>query len=267
MTGREIVDYGAKWARDADVYTQQEAVTGSTFLSTRGGVLAVGDEQMPGNQVCVIILDVMKENTYYTGKFDPDNKAPPICYAFGRDADDMAPHMSMQVDAEYFVPQSATCSACPHNEWGSADTGRGKACQNRRRLQLIPAGYYSAKRGSRDFDLELFTDPKHFASADIVSLKLPVTSGEILAKYIASVAASNRRPPHGVITRLFLEPDPKYQYTVRFEMIEEVSDDLADAIFARHDEAVAAKIQGYQVPQEREVQQTGSLRNVRSQRR
>lgn len=266
MTGRDIVNYDEKWARDAQTYAQQEAVSGGTFLSTRGGVLSIGEESLPGNQACVIILDVLKENTFYAGKFDPDNAVPPICYAFGRDVDEMAPHPTMQADLEYFQPQSDTCAACPHNEWGSAEKGRGKACQNRRRLQLIPAGYFSAKRGSRDFDLEVFTDPKHFQTADMASMKLPVTSGEILAKYINQIAASAHRPPHGVITRLFIEPDAKYQYVVRFEMIEEVSDDLADVIFARHDEAVAAKIQGYQVPQAREVAQTGSLRGLRGRR-
>lgn len=262
--GRNLVNYDERWAADAVKYAEQEAVVGGTFLSTRGGTLKIGDETLPGNQACVIILDVIKENTYYEGKFDPDNKMPPICYAFGREADEMAPHPSMQVDLDYFEPQSDACQGCQWNQWGSADKGRGKACQNRRRLTLIPAGFYMPKRGSRDFDLEVFTDPKHFQTADMVQLKLPVTSGEVLGKYISQIASSINRPPHGVITRLFLEPDEKTQYKVRFEMIEEVSDDIADMVFARHDEAVNAKIQGYAPPQEREVAATGSLRNLRN---
>jgi hypothetical protein len=98
----------------------------------------------------------------------------------------------------------------------------------------------------------------------MVQIKLPVTSGESLSKYIAQVAASINRPPHGVITRLFLEPDEKKQYKVRFEMIEEVSDDIAGMVLARHDEAVNAKVRGYSPPREREVAAAGSLRNLRS---
>jgi hypothetical protein len=68
----------------------------------------------------------------------------------------MGPHPSMQADAN-FQPQSDLCKTCEHNQWGSADKGRGKACQNRRRLTMIPAGVFMPKRGSRDFDLEIFT--------------------------------------------------------------------------------------------------------------
>src|ERR1700761_5118895 len=153
MTGTNLVNYNEKWAQQAAQYAEQEKLVGGTFISTRGGTLSIGEEVLPGNQMVVIVLDVVNENTFYDNKFDPDNRQPPLCYAFGRSADEMAPHESMQVDLEYFQPQAETCSVCPHNAWGSAEKGRGKACQNRRRIALIPAGYYNPRRGSRDFDL------------------------------------------------------------------------------------------------------------------
>jgi len=266
MTGRELTAYNEKWAKQAEQYAAQEQITGGTFLSTRGGTLCVGDEAMPGNQVCVLVLDAVMENTLYAEKFDADNKASPICYAFGRDAEEMAPHPSMQVDLSYFKPQHATCQGCPNNEWGSADQGRGKACQNRRRLALLPAGIYTAKRQSRDFDLDLFDDPKHYQQADICYLKLPVTSIKAWSKYVNQIAQSVNRPPHGVITRVWLEPNQKNQFEVKFEMLDMVPDELFDVVQGRHEEAVKAVIQGYSVPPEREVQQTGSLRGLRRQR-
>jgi hypothetical protein len=262
--GQEIVNYDKAWADQAQQYTAQEALTGGTFLSTRGGTLSFGDEQMPGNQACVIILDAVKENTFYGAKFDPDNRQPPICYAFGRGAeDDMGPHESMQVDLNYFEPQAEACATCKWNEWGSADKGKGKACQNRRRLALIPAGFYNAKRGSRDFDLEIINDPNHFKTADIAFIKLPVLSVKEFSKFVNDVSANFRRPPHGVIARLWVEPDPKAQYKVCFEVIEALPDELTPIIMARHEAAMTSVVQGYRVPEEKPEPQAGSLRGLR----
>lgn len=264
MTGQEIVNFDKAWAEQAQVYAAQEKLVGGTFISARGGQLTIGEEVLPGNQMAVVVLDMVNENTLYQGKFDPDNRMPPICYAFGRSAEEMAPHATMQTDLTYFKPQSADCPACPNNAWGSADQGRGKACQNRRRLALIPAGYYQPRRGSRDMDLELFSDPKHFQSADIAYAKLPVTSVTPWSKYVNQVAANFQRPPHGVVTRVWLEPDAKTQFKWCFEVIEEVPDVLAAAIMARHDQAVRQVIQGYQVPQEQPAVANGSLRGLRA---
>lgn len=261
--GQEIVNYDEAWAKAAQHAVELEPVKGGTFLSTRGGILSFDEEEQPGNQVCVIVLDMIKENTLYAEKFDPDNPASPICYAFGRGMEEMAPHHTMQSDLTYFQPQADSCDVCPHNEWGSADKGRGKACQNRRRLALIPAGYYMPKRGSKDLDLELFSDPKHFQTADIAYIKLSVTSVENWARYVSQLASSVRRPPHGVITRLYLEPHPKYQHVVRFEMIEEVPNELAQIVMQRHEEATKVVIQGYSPPQEEEPVKQGSLRGLR----
>jgi hypothetical protein len=266
MTGTAVTNYDAAWAEQAQKYADQEQLTGGTFLSTRGGTLSFGEETMPGNQACVIVLDVVKENTYYPAKFDPDSAAAPICYAFGREADEMAPHPSMQIDPNYFQPQAPECQGCKWNEWGSADQGRGKACQNRRRLALIPAGYYQGRRGSRDFDLELFTDPKHFQTADMAFIKLPVTSTGNWAKYVNQLSASVHRPPHGVISRLYLEPHTKFQYTVNWEMVDTIPDSLFQTIMARHEEAIKGVIQGYKVPEERAPAPQGSLRGLRRTR-
>jgi hypothetical protein len=265
MTGKEIVDVSKKWEAQAAQAAQETPATSSTFLSTRGGVLAFGEEVMAGNQACVIIMDDVQENTFYEGKFDPNDLQPPICYAFHRPGDfgtEMAPHESMQADLTYFEPQNDVCKGCPHNEYGSADTGKGKACQNRARLALIPAGYYQAKRGSRDFDLEIFEDAEHFRTAEMAFIKLPVMSVKEYYKFKAQTAAAMNRPPHGVICRLFLEPDAKAQYKVCFEVIEEVPDELAEIIFARRDEALAMPIKGYQAPEEKPPAHQTNPRNA-----
>lgn len=263
----QLVDISKKWETAAETAAAEIPAVGGQFLSTKGGKLKFGEEAMPGDQACVIILDAILENTAYEGKFDADNKQPPRCYAFGRlsEQKDMKPHESMDAFPDYFVPQSDSCATCPLNEYGSAETGRGKACQNRARLALIPAGFYSPKRGSRDFDLEIFTDPDHFRTADIAYLKLPVLSVKNYFKFVSDVAAAQRRPPHGVIARVWLEPDEKAQFKVCFEALEEVSDELAEIIMDRHAAQMEAKIGGYQPPQDKpdEAAKPAGLRGLR----
>jgi len=249
----EVTKYDEAFAAMADEYAKGERA-GGDFLSTRGGILTFQDDALPGNQMCVIILDAVRERTYYTEKFDPAREAnlPPLCYAFGRDNDEMAPHVSMQASS-YFEPQSEECATCPYNEWGSADTGRGKACSERRRMALLPAGYYVPKRGSRDFDLHLFTEEEHYESADIAFLKLNVMSVKDWARYVTHLSSALRRPPLAVITRIFLEPDPKSQFRVKFEVIEELPSSLYEVVLKRHEEAKAGIIFGYPPPENPEA--------------
>lgn len=262
------VDISKKWEAQAQAAAAEVPATGGTFLSTKAGVLKFGEEVMPGNQVCVIIMDALLENTAYAGKFDPNDQQPPVCYAFGRldEQKEMAPHPSMEDHPEYFVPQAESCAVCPMNEYGSADTGRGKACQNRARLALLPAGYFMQKGRTKDFDLELFNDPKHFTTADIAYLKLPVMSVKNYYKFVGDVAATHNRPPWGVIARIYLEQDAQAQFKVCFEMLELVPDELAEIIMQRHETQMDAKIGGYQPPDPNKAQnqaKPGSLRGLR----
>ncbi len=265
----DIVNYDELYARRAQRATDSEQLRSGTFLSTRGGVMKLGEEVMPGAQVCVVILDWVRENTLYADPFVADSPKPPICYAFARgpaEEAEMGPHHSMQADANYFKPQSADCASCSHNQWGSADKGRGKACQNRRRLTMIPAGMFAPKRGSRDFDLDLFLEPKHYETADPAFMKLPVTSVESWGKYVNQIGQATGRSPDGVITRIFIEPHAKYQYMVNFEFIEKVPDELVQIVMKRADAAQQAKTEGYLPPREDEGPKPahgGSLRGLR----
>ena len=266
--GRQVTKYDERFAQMADAYAGEEQV-GGDFLSTRGGILTFQDEPLPGNQMAVVILDVVMERTFYAEKYDPsaEHNSPPICYAFGRmdgteDLDDLAPHVSMQSDLNFFEPQNDICKTCPNNEWGSSDTGKGKACAERRRMAILPAGYYQPKRGSRDMELHLIDDPEHYASADIAYLKLNVMSVKDWARYVTDLASRLRRPPMGVITRVYLEPDPKSQFRVKFDMLEELPEELFDTIMDRHEEAKNGIIFPYRAPSgERET--TAGRRGVR----
>lgn len=271
MTGQAVATYEERWAQDAQKAAAVEPLQSGTWLSAKGGQLSIGDEILPGAMAALIILDAVAENTYYGGKYVANDPLPPICYALGRDGEAMFPDIeNMKKDMNFFMPQHVVqgqilgCDGCPLNEWGSAAEGKGKACQNRRRLAVIPAGYYAPKRGSRDFDLHLFDDPNHFKTAEIAFMKLPVTSVRNWAKYVHELASSHRRPPHGFITKLSVLPHQQYQQEVTFEPLELVDDRIAEIIINRHDTQKAVTLQGYQAPDPNRNQQqaprSGSFR-------
>jgi hypothetical protein len=229
--------YDERWAKQAQDFSEKEAVTSSLYMSTRGGLFRLGDEVL-GNEICVIVAAAVRENTLYADKFDPDVKNPPLCYAFGYVESEMAPHPEMDTYPDVFVPQSRDCASCELNKFGSAEKGRGKACQNKRRLGLIPAGmFHPPRQRGAPAELEIYDDAKHYRDADLVTLKLPVTSVKNWAKYVNKLSATVGRPPYGVFTRVFLVPDQKDQYHVEFEMLELVPDELFDVVNARHEAA------------------------------
>src|SRR6056297_1409220 len=131
--GTNLINYQERFEVMAREATQTERVTSNgRFMSTKSGVLSFMDEAMPGNQVAAIILDSVFENTYYPNKWKPGVIENPRCYAFGRNEEELEPYIEgMEKDMEAFEPQAEDCASCEFNEWGSSDTGSGKACQQR----------------------------------------------------------------------------------------------------------------------------------------
>lgn len=260
----DLVNYDAKLAAYAAKQAENTRGGGSKVLSTRGGVLSYEDVELPGSQMVALVLDDVHANTFYKGKYDPESPAAPTCYAYGRlKGADMAPHESMAEHLDYFEPQAESCAVCPQNVFGTADVGRGKACKNRERLALIPAGYYVARKGSRDFDLEMFDKPAAFADTEIVHLNLPPTSVVFWNKYKAMVRAAHSRPTWAVVTRIWLEKDPKDQYHVRFEMLELLPNEAIDTVEKRVLEAEASIITPYSPPEAQAAPPVGGLRGLR----
>ena len=97
---------------------------------------------------------------------------------------------------------------------------------------MIPAGNFD-QAGK----FQLFEDEDHFQSTPIAFMKLPVTSVKGYAGFVKQVAGALRRPPHGIITRVKVVPDPKSQFKVLFEPIMNVPDEYMSIVMQRHDEA------------------------------
>lgn len=228
-TGKAIVSWEAELAAQAEVAATQEASSATgQFFSIKSGVLSWNDSPLPGNEMAVIILDGILETVYYDGPYNPDVPQSPVAFAFGRSEQEMVWHESSHPDFA-----GKLCSETDVCQWGSADTGKGKAARETRRLAMIPAGTINARTG----EVELFEEESHFINAAIGFMKLPVTSVKGYASYVKQLAGTLKRPPHGVITRVSVVPDQKTQFKVTFEAIESCSNDIMSAVMDRHNEA------------------------------
>jgi hypothetical protein len=201
---------------------------------------------IPGNQMGVVILDWIYENTYYEGEFDSENPSPPTCFAFGRDGTTMVPHENV---VEAGQAQHETCKGCPHDEWGSAERGRGKACRNLRRLAIIPGGTIDVNSGR----FEPFTDPAQFEAGAVGYLKIPPTSGKGFGTYVKQIGGALKRPPHGVFTRVVVKPDAKTQVAVTFEPLAPLPMEIVQITMRRHKELADAIEAPYPLTYERET--------------
>lgn len=253
----ELTRYDAVYAQAAEASSKQlRGESAGTFLSIKGGVLRAGEDEMPGNQLACIIVDSAIENKFFDTRYVEGVSLPPKCYATSLEPDGMFPHVDMQKDLTYFQPQHVEagrvmgCEGCPMNEWGSADTGRGKACSNRYKLAMLPAGMYEKNKQNGQWELSLFDDPEHYAKADQAMLSLPVTSGKAWGEYVRTLMSGHRRPPFGAVTRIYITSDPKTQFKVNFELIELLDDSLAGAVIERHKLARQTILQGYDPPTE-----------------
>lgn len=220
--GTAVASYVDRMAALAKEATKtEESVSSGSFISFKGGRLSYQGNQIKGDELDVVVIDHVLENCYYPGKYDPDNPAPPACYAFGREEEGMTPHPNVK------EPQASKCSECEWNKFGSADTGKGKACKNTRRLAVIPA--------------DAVSDPEKIMSAEAAFVKVPVTSVKGWASYVRTLSAMDGVPPLGVVTTLGVVPDAKSQFKATFQKAAMVEQEVIPAILDRHD-AMAEEI-------------------------
>lgn len=250
-TGTEIANWDEELAKYAQAGATQEANAGTGLLSfsLKSGVLSLDDNEMPNNEMAVIVLDHILENTFYLDAYDPDNPAPPSAYALGRDEDTMRwseDSIEELPDGEKIAGE--LCRDSSINQWGSADTGRGKATRNLRRLLMIPAGKIDKKTG----EFELVDDDEHFATARAAFMKLPPTSTTNWSNYVKSLAGNLNKPPFVVATRVKVVPDKKTQFKVTFEALEELPAELFPILLKRHKEAEQLIMQPYDMSEREE---------------
>lgn len=180
--GTALVEWDKELAEAAAMDSKAAEPTGGKFLSIKGGQLSFNGEDIEDNKMKVVIMDFCYENAFYEDKFDPENPASPTCFAFNRDEGELSPREAAS------KPVNDTCAGCPNNEYGSADTGRGKACKNQIRLALIPAS------DSAD----------EIEKSEVAYLRIPPTSKKSWDEYFNKYCAKH---PGGVKPTCFFETE------------------------------------------------------------
>jgi hypothetical protein len=199
-------------------------------ISLKSGVISFGGTPVKNNRLDVVVTGASYRNTFYKGRYDPNNIVNPDCFSLSETDDDMVP------DPAVLKPQHPTCAGCPRAEWGSdLNGGRGKACKETRRLVLIPGSVLSDENPA-----------EAVKTAEMAILDVPVTSVRNYSNYINILATSIGLPAHSVLTEISVKPDAKTQFKVDFKGIGPVaSDAILDAIEARMPEAKRVSLIGY----------------------
>lgn len=235
--------YEDRLAALAKQSVEQEAkVGGGQFISFKGGQMTYQGNSIKGNELDVIAIDSVLENAYYGERYDPDNPQPPVCYAFSREEDDLAPH------PECAEPQHETCKGCEKNEFGTADNGKGKACKNTRRIAVIPGDPL---------------DEEVIKTAEAAFIRLPVTSVKGWASFVKTVAALDKLPPLGVVATVSTIPDAKSQFKVTWQKKEAVPKEFLPMLLDRSDAMAEEIMFPYPKPSEEAPKKPAAKRGKR----
>lgn len=223
--GKALARWDEELARRAAIArgTVDSVGGGAKQISLKAGMLTIDGAAVPGNKINVVVLDSVIEHTLREGAYQEDGDNTPICFAIGRDARELAPH---ELSTE---PQHDDCRSCPWNKFGSAETGRGKACKERNRLILIAE-----------------TDLEDIPSADVRVIALPVTSGKAWVGYVKQIDETFNIPPIGVVTEISVVPDQKTQFRVQFKLVEQLSEEYFEDLFAKADASEEDLMRAYE---------------------
>jgi hypothetical protein len=218
-TSTDMVKWDEELARRAAAATKvlSEVGSGGNFISFRGGVMSYQGVPVKDNKMACIVVAQKLVNIHYATAFDPDSPGSPDCYAFGDNRKTMAPDPE-QVEE----PISPVCAGCGMKQFGSAERGKGKACGDLIRLFAI---------AEPDLD--------NVADAELAHMMLPFFSTLEWTTYVRNLAGAHNKGFQGFVTRLIEVPDPKSQFRIKFEMIDEVdkNTELRTALRAKIEKA------------------------------
>jgi len=182
-----------------------ESGGGGTHISIAGSTFTLGDADL-GDELTGVIIDFSNEKVWYDGVYNPEDPGAPACWAIGSErpnelvASELSP-----------APQCDSCEDCEKNEWGSAATGRGKACQDKRRLMIV--------------SMEDLLEAESLEDIEVSMLKAPAGSVSAYDKYIKGLSKVHKRPCYGVTTTMTFDDD--YDYPSLNFSVDEVIEDAS----------------------------------------
>lgn len=208
------INYEEQLAREAgDIAKRISAPTGDRirFNANRAFITPDG---MEGEVLEVVIVDFMSSNLFYDGVFDRDNPQPPACFAIGAEPSMLVPSPNSP------IKQADTCTVCPNNQFGSAMTGKGKACKNTRLLAIMPVSALD----------------KPDEDAPIWIMSVPPTSLKAFDSYAQSLATKHKTVPIGVVTEISLDASNTFA-SPRFSVVRPLQGKELGTFMSRREEA------------------------------
>lgn len=180
---KALVDIDAEMAKE--VSTIQKSIgslTGNRIKITQNKQFVAPDGQQEDGPLKLVIIDHTSQNMFYETAFDRDNPTPPTCFAIAVPASQGGDISTMAPSVDVLEKQSESCARCPMGEWGSAATGKGKACSNLRVLAVLPVD------ATEDTPISL--------------LRVSPTGLRSFDGYVGSLATKFKQLPIGVVTEV-----------------------------------------------------------------
>jgi hypothetical protein len=156
------------------------------------GTFNLPDGTVFDGEMKIVVVDFATHHDYYEAQYNPNNPVPPICYARGKNLDELKP------EADSPDIQNPDCKSCPLNQFGSGPNGKSKACKNSRALAVLIV----------DPDQP---DAHNAPDAPLYSFKLPPTA---LKSFDAAIAGLTRTLGHPIKGTLNVYAKPVGTYAL-----------------------------------------------------
>lgn len=199
---------------------QAAEITGVPRITHRNGILKIDDKKVDGNVLRCVIVTYGFTKQYFKEAFDQENpSATPGCYAFAG----AAPGAEAAMKPHEAAPdkQSAECTGCPHNVFGTAEKGRGKRCSDTRRLLLLVET----------------SDPSSVVKAQVRQISVPTGSLKLWGAYQKAIKEVSPYGVRGVITEISTEEGSEHgskaPYVLTFKATDRLEKDFIRAVVAK----------------------------------
>lgn len=179
-----LVNIEEQLRQELGALSRQVEAPSSNKISTKGKVFSLPGGKSGAGPINVVVLDWVAVNMVYKGAYNAKNPSPPVCWAINKNLDELAPSANVK------EPQGVDCASCPKNQFGSATTGKGKACKNQRRLLVVPA----------DFN----------ESTEAMTLYVSPTGLKAWNSYVNKLAKDMGKLPIQVSTLVSFDPNQEY---------------------------------------------------------
>lgn len=191
------VDIQEQMKKELQAQSKQLGALPSNKIQLKGKEFTLPDGQKSSGPLECIILDFVWFMVHYPGVYNANNPQQPDCFAVGRpkpDSGELKPHESVE------KPHSGDCASCPKNEWGSAPSGRGKACKNQRRLIIVPPNFTESTE-----PMTMYVSPGGLKNFDA---------------YVSRLRNEHGLLPVQAITEVSFDPDQSYPL-LRFKFLDQ----------------------------------------------